>query len=281
MRAGQRTPRSAIAKPIRMPHTSIDDAALIGVTIVVPCFNEESGMVHLRDNLRGAKQILGGKYRVFPILIDDGSTDGTWQAMEDTFTDEMDCELVRQGENRGIAATIWNGIQQARTEIVCSMDCDCTYDPRELKKLLPMLTSDVDLVTGSPYHPDGRVVDVPAFRLALSKAAPVLYRRVLRQKLHTYTSCFRVYRRSAVLDLSLKRGGFLGIPELLGRLDLQGSTIVECPTTLSARVRGKSKMRITRTVAGHLWLLAELLALRAKQELFEGRASERKHARAN
>src|SRR5262249_45432502 len=154
----------------------------------------------------------------------------------------------------------------ARTEIVCSIDCDCTYDPSQLACLVPALTTHTDLVTGSPYHPAGRVFGVPTWRLFLSRTASYLYRRVLRQKLHTYTSCFRVYRRSAVLQLDLKCNGFLGIAELIGKLDLNGFTIAECPANLTARAHGVSKMKTTRVLVGHLFLLCELLVLRAQRQ---------------
>ena len=80
----------------------------------------------------------------------------------------------------------------------------------------------------------------------LSQSASGLYRLVLRQKLHTYTSCFRVYRRSAVLGLDLRDPGYLGIVELVGTLDLAGRTVVEYPTRLEARLLGRSKMKVIR-----------------------------------
>jgi glycosyltransferase involved in cell wall biosynthesis len=229
---------------------------------VVPCFNEESVLPHLRNRLRSVRQLLRREYEVFLILADDGSTDNTWQIMVDLFGSDPDCTLIRQPKNIGVAATILNGIRRAKTEVVCSIDCDCTYDPDELGKLVPRLTTGVDLVTGSPYHPLGRVQEVPRWRLALSKTASGLYRRVLRQKLYTYTSCFRVYRRSAILKLDLRRNGFLGIAELIAKLDLQGSMIVECPTSLQVRVYGTSKLKIVRVLVGHLCFLSQLLALR-------------------
>jgi glycosyltransferase involved in cell wall biosynthesis len=194
--------------------------------------------------------------------------------MLELFGDAPNCTLLRQPKNLGVAATILTGIRRAKTEIVCSIDCDCSYDPHELGTLVPMLTSGVDLVTGSPYHPLGRVVDVPRWRLTLSKTASSLYRHVLRRKLYTYTSCFRVYRRSAILNLDLRRNGFLGIAELIAKLDLQGSMIVECPTSLKARVRGVSKMKIAQVLVGHLYLLCQLLALRGHRELFDSRPTK-------
>ena len=163
----------------------------------------------------------------------------------------------------GLARTIETGIRHAETPVVCSIDCDCTYDPHELGRMIPLLTDGVDLVTASPYHPQGSVRNVPFWRIFLSKSLSKLYRVVLRQKLHTYTSCFRVYRRETALGISVERGGFFGVTEMLGRLDLQGRRIVECPATLDVRVLGRSKMKILLTIMGHLSLLAQLVGLRA------------------
>jgi dolichol-phosphate mannosyltransferase len=77
----------------------------------------------------------------------------------------------------------------------------------------------------------------------------------MRNKLHTYTSCVRVYRKHSVVDLPLTRSGFVGIVELLWRLDQQGGTIAECPAVLTVRTTGRSKMRFVRTALGHLQLL--------------------------
>jgi Glycosyl transferase family 2/Domain of unknown function (DUF3473) len=258
-------PDSATAVPTSMPA----GVQLVkpGLTIVVPCYNERPVLPYLRNTLHSVKRSLGKTYKVQVIFVDDGSTDGTRQSLLELFGSQPDCKVVSQHKNKGVAATILTGIREAQTELVCSIDCDCTYDPHELEKLIPQLTEGVDLVTGSPYHPQGKVFNVPTWRLGLSKVASSLYRLVLRQKLHTYTSCFRVYRRSAVINLDISQTGFLGVAELLGQLDLQGSKIVECPTTLEVRILGESKMKTARTIVGHLYLLTVLLARRVGQEL--------------
>jgi dolichol-phosphate mannosyltransferase len=238
------------------------------ITIVVPCFNEELAVANLHARLQAVKESLGQTYGISTILVDDGSTDQTWELIKSYFGNDPECVLLRQPQNLGLTAAILRGIRTAKTEVVCSIDSDCTYDPEELHKLLPLLTDDVDLVTGSPYHPLGEVRDVPQWRLALSKTASSLYRRVLKHKLYTYTSCFRVYRRSAILSLNLRQNGFLGTAELLGKLEMQGSKIVECPTTLGVRAQGVSKMRTARVMVGHIFLLGRLLAHRGHQKLF-------------
>ena len=128
--------------------------------------------------------------------------------------------------------------------------------------MIPLLGADADLVTASPYHPGGTVRNVPGWRLALSRTLSRLYRLILHHKLSTYTSCCRVYRRNAALQIRVRDTRFLGVAEFLARLDLAGGRIVEYPTTLKVRVLGTSKMKIVRTILGHLGLLVRLTTLR-------------------
>jgi dolichol-phosphate mannosyltransferase len=235
------------------------------VSVIVPCYNEEPGLHHLRDMLHKTLLALGESYELRFLFVDDGSVDGTWPLLNDLFGSWSNCTLLRHDCNRGLTAAFLTGLNAADTEIVCCMDSDCTYDPRELANMLPLLVDGVDVVTASPYHPQGGVRNVPAWRLGLSKVSSFLYRRVLHQKLCTWTSCFRAYRKSALGGLHVGMSGFQGIAEILARLDLRGSRIVEYPTVLDVRAFGQSKMRVLRTIAGHLRLLARLLCLRLFQ----------------
>jgi glycosyltransferase involved in cell wall biosynthesis len=226
------------------------------LTVVVPCFNEAESLTRLAVELRRLRHALAGQYEAEILLVDDGSTDATWQLLHDHFGDDPATRLIRHETNRGIAAAIRTGLAHASAEIVASIDADCTYQPVQLLSLLALMADDVDMVVASPYHPAGKVVGVAGWRLALSRLASRLYALVLRNQLHTYTSCFRVYRKSSVVDLSLSRGGFVGVVELLWQLDRHGGRIVECPAVLSVRTTGQSKMRVARTAFAHLGLLA-------------------------
>jgi dolichol-phosphate mannosyltransferase len=232
-------------------------AELPRLSVVVPCFNEAESLDKLSAELVRLRGALADEYEMELLLIDDGSTDATWRLLQEHFGGEAAIRLVRHDINHGIAAAIGTGIREASAEIVASLDADCTYDPLQLVRLLAELTDDVDVVVASPYHPAGNVIGVPRWRLALSRMASRLYRAVMRNKLHTYTSCFRVYRKRSVVDLPLSRGGFVGIVELLWQLDRRGGTIVECPAVLTVRTTGHSKMRVARTALAHLRLLAQ------------------------
>jgi glycosyltransferase involved in cell wall biosynthesis len=205
---------------------------------------------------------LAPDYHLHVILVDDASRDRTWDVLATLFGTEADTRLYRHQTNQGVAAAIMTGIRHASTPIVCSIDCDCSYDPHELGTMLPLLNDAVDVVTASPYHPAGKVRNVASWRLLLSRAASRLYRIVFRHQLHTYTSCFRVYRRSVVTSIRVSRGGFIGVAEMLAHLERAGARIVEHPTTLEARLLGRSKMKFVRTSLGHLALMAQLAAFR-------------------
>jgi hypothetical protein len=65
-----------------------------------------------------------------------------------------------------------------------------------------------------------------------------------------------------MVDMELSESGFLGVAEMLGRLDLRGGRIVEFPTVLEVRLFGLSKMKTAKTIVGHLKLLSRLTKLR-------------------
>lgn len=243
--------------------TDSSDIPQTPISVVIPCYNEEPTLPYLANTLRSLNQDLTASgYQTEFIFVDDKSKDGTLNKLEELFGSRPNFKIVRHDANQGVAAAILTGIGAADSEIVCSMDCDCTYDPHELLNMLPLLTERVDMVTASPYHEKGGVRNVPEWRLFLSKGASFLYRRVLRSKLKTYTSCFRVYRRSSLIGLKIKEKGFLGVAELLGKLDLKGGNIVEHPAVLEVRLFGFSKMKTIRTIFGHLKLLSQLLKVR-------------------
>ena len=234
------------------------------ISVIVPCFNEEEGIPFLASNLQSLKAELQSQFDTQFILVDDGSSDQTWSLLHKHFADNPDAKLIRHANNQGVSAAIMTGLRYSR-EIACSIDCDCSYDPSELRPMLHMLTSGVDLVTASPYHPAGTVLNVPGWRLLLSRASSALYRLVTGQKLHTFTACVRVYRRSSAVDMPLRYTGFLGVAELLGKMALQRKAIVEHPATLEVRIFGQSKMKVLRTIMGHLRLLGELSLIRLKR----------------
>lgn len=228
------------------------------VTIVVPCYNEENSLGYLGRTLDRFARDNADKFDVSFVFVDDGSKDKTWDGLNALFGPRADCQVVQHRVNRGIAAACLTGIEAAKTETVCVIDADCSFDPARLAVMIPMLEDGVDMVTASPYHKDGGVLNVPAWRLVLSKGASQVYSHILKNKLASYTACFRVYRRSTLLGMQLENYGFTGIAEILARLDQSGARIIECPAVLESRLLGVSKMKVARTIVEHAKLMTQL-----------------------
>ena len=135
------------------------------------------------------------------------------------------------------------------------MDSDCTYDPLLLLPLLDAVTREgYDFATVSPYHPEGHVDGVPAYRLLLSKGISIIYRMLTFRKIYTFTALFRVYKKDVVKTTPIRSNNFIGVTELMLIPLLRGYEVKEIPATLHTRLYGVSKMKTARL--GELAFLA-------------------------
>jgi dolichol-phosphate mannosyltransferase len=221
------------------------------LAIVVPCYNELESITNLKTALRKVVGAFGDTIDVEIVIVDDGSQDGTLEGLRSALSDWNQVQLIAHVENQGIAAAVLTGMYASTSDVVCALDADCSFDPSELQKMFALLSPDVDVVTASPYHPNGQVLAVRDWRITLSRFASIMYRFVFRNQLFTYTSCCRVYRRECLEGLQLKHRGFVGITELLWKLDQKGCRIAEYPATLRSRTTGASKMRVLRVAGQH------------------------------
>jgi dolichol-phosphate mannosyltransferase len=121
------------------------------------------------------------------------------------------------------------------------------------------MTPEVDIVTASPYHPEGAVDGVPAYRLILSQGASLIYRGLLDASIYCYTAMFRAYRRPVLQSVHFQAPGYLAMAEILAEALLQGYTVAEFPTVLRVRQYGQSKAKIARIIRDHLRFQAGLL----------------------
>lgn len=242
------------------------------LSIVVPCYNEIDNIGKLDQELLPILQSLLGT-EVVPeeicssvemVLVDDGSADGTLDALNRTFSERsleaVTTQVIAHGHNRGLGAAIRSGMQHATGNVIITTDSDGTYRFGEISALLACLKPDVDIVTASPYHPNGGVDNVPRYRLILSQGSSLLYRIVVDWHIHTYTALFRAYRRRVIVQVMHTDDGFLGGTELMVKAMLAGFRVAEYPTVLHSRVHGVSKAKLARTIRAHLRFLARTLS---------------------
>jgi dolichol-phosphate mannosyltransferase len=230
----------------------------VELTVVLPFYNEEALLPTLPDVLQRIRESLS-QHDVRIVCVDDGSTDGTAAGLAAL----EGIEVVTHEQNRGPGAAMATGIERATGDAVLIYDSDEAYDATMLEPLVAALAdADADVATLSPYHPDGGVEGVGAFRLLLSRGASFLYRRRLKtgakKALHTYTCAVRAYRLPTARTLLPAPDDFTAAAYLMVRALRSGLSVVEIPAVLQVRSGGASKMRVWRTIRAHLRLLRDL-----------------------
>ncbi len=226
------------------------------VSVIIPCFNEEENVGKMRDELLPVLEQMATQYNLQIIFVDDGSTDCTLASLENTFqpagNSAMHFVFLKHEKNCGLGAALRTGFSAVSGDLVVTTDSDGTYKFSTIPSMLEYLKPGVDMVTASPYHPDGDVVGVPKYRLILSQGASFLYRVLVNWKIHTYTCLFRAYRREVIDTISFQSDGFLAGTELMVKGMLKGYGVAEFPAVLYSRVFGTSKARLVRTIKAHL-----------------------------
>lgn len=242
------------------------------VIIVVPCRDEEAALPSLVTRLRDALPAIEARAsRVEVMLLDDGSTDRTLGVMHEQVRPEDPIRVHHSPRGRGVGGALRLALALTDADVVVTLDADCTYDPAAVPDLLDAIAAGADIATGSPYHPQGHVENVPEWRLTLSRSLSRLYRATIPLSLWTYTSLFRAYRREALTRIAWTADGFLSMTEILVEAAAAGLVLAEVPATLSRRRHGVSKLRTAHVMRDHLRYLASLtLKRRARRRLREG-----------
>jgi dolichol-phosphate mannosyltransferase len=225
------------------------------VSIVIPMHNEREALPDLLKALRSFWETNESQTAFEFLLIDDGSTDETfdfaWREA-DRFPAPM--KVARLSPQEGLGGAVRAGFSFASGEIVVTYDADLPYPLTDLPRLVAAVKAGADIATASPYHPDGIVEGVSAYRLIPSQVVSSLYRlRLLRYpRLFTYTCGFRAYRRSILEAIVPTASGFLATSQMICKGLRAGLSIEEIPSCLRQRTKGTSKMRVLRTALTHL-----------------------------
>lgn len=229
------------------------------LSVVIPCYNEADGIRQLHEKLIPVLDQIATHHQVELLLVDDGSVDDTGRLLEEAFGARPNTRVVRHERNLNLGAAIRTGVAESTGEWIANLDSDCTYDPAILISMLAEVERGADLVSVSPYHPSGRVIGVPAYRLLLSKTLTAIYRVVLQKKIYTFTAMARVYRRAVYHRIASPANDFTAVAEMMLKALKQGLRVTEIPAELSVRRFGESKMKTARVIRAHLGLLRRLL----------------------
>lgn len=250
------------------------------ISIIIPCFNEEDNIPQLAERLGPVLTQLRqeGQRQVEVVFVDDGSSDATFERLQGAFAADPDTQIVRHPYNQGLGEALRTGLKAARGQVIVTTDSDGTYDFAAIPRLLAALEPGIDVVTASPYHPQGGVGALPAYRLALSRGCSMIYRLLVDRHIYTYTAIFRAYRRPVLENVDWGSRGYLAVTRMLVEARLKGYRVAEVPLVLNVRRYGQSKAKVARIMRDHLRYQMGLLLRQVTSRLKGQSWAEARHA---
>ena len=200
----------------------------MGVSIVIPAYNEEKAISTV------ISQASGMKLKKEIIVVDDGSTDLTWEIARKA----RGVKVLRHRRNRGKANALRTGIGEASFENIVTLDADCTYPASYIPRLLKELEGN-DLVIGSRFM--GKNRDMPALNSLGNRVFSLMITILTRRRVSDSSSGMRAFRKGLWHSLGMRARNLEGEVEMTTRCLRRGLRVSEVPVPYRERV-GKSKL---------------------------------------
>ena len=215
------------------------------ISVIVPAFNERESLPELSAWIARVMQENGYSYEV--LIVDDGSTDGSWDTVRELAGADPHVHGLRFLRNYGKSAALYCGFERAQGDVVFTMDADLQDSPDELPEMYRMITEQgYDLVSGWKQHRKDNALtkNLP------SKLYNATARRVTGIKLHDMNCGLKAYRNEVVKHIEVYGEMHRYIPYLAKNAGY--TKIGEKPVQHAKRKYGKSKFGMNRFVNGFL-----------------------------
>jgi glycosyltransferase involved in cell wall biosynthesis len=208
-------------------------------SIVVPLHNEQENVTDLYDRLKAVMEANGESFEI--VLVDDGSTDNTFNLLREIAAVDSRITVVKLRRNFGQTAGLAAGFDHARGEYIIAMDGDLQHDPADIPIFLEKIAEGYDIVSGWRK----RRIDNLWLRRIPSLCANWLMARLSGVDIHDFGTTFKAYRREILEQVPLYGELHRFIPALAS---WHGASIVEVPIRNVNRERGASHYGLSRTL---------------------------------
>ena len=218
------------------------------ISVVVPLYNEEESLPELYRWIEKVMKVNGFSFEV--IFVNDGSTDNSWQVIEDLSKQSENVKGIKFRRNYGKSPALYCGFKEAQGDVVITMDADLQDSPDEIPGLYKMITEDgYDLVSGykqKRYDPLSKTLPTKLFNATARKISGI-------HNLHDFNCGLKAYRRDVIKNIEVYGEMHRYIPYLAKNagFDKIGEKVVHH----QARKYGKSKFGLNRFFNGYLDLI--------------------------
>jgi len=234
------------------PQRSNRRKALYELSVVVPLYNEVESIEELARELGNVLVPLRLPFEV--VFVDDGSTDGSFDLLKRIQRHNRHYSIIRFRRNYGKSAALSVGFQHAQGAYIITLDADLQDDPTEIPRIVDLLRSDYDLVSGwkkKRFDPASKTIPSRVFNFVVSALTGI--------KIHDFNCGLKGYRREVVRDIRVYGELHRYIPVLA---HWAGYRVGEVVVQHRPRKYGTTKFGLGRFWKGFLDLLTVLFTTR-------------------
>lgn len=176
------------------------------------------------------------------IIVDDCSSDGSWNVLEKLASQEPRVKIFRHEVNQGKGAALRTGISKAEAELVLIQDADLEYDPTEYETLIaPIRNNKADVVFGSRFTGAGAHRVLYFWHSVGNRFLTMLSNMFTNLNLTDMETCYKVFRREVIQKVQIQENRFGFEPEITAKVAKLGVRIYEVPISYYGRTYAEGK----------------------------------------
>lgn len=222
------------------------------ISVVIPLLNEALGLKEVHREVTSVLNNLKVAYEI--IFVDDGSTDRSFRVLEKLSNKENNIKVIQFTRTYGKSAALAAGFQEARGDIIITMDADLQDNPEEIPHLMARMEEGFDLVSGWRYKRKDNF-----FKKISSRVFNIVTSFLTGLKIHDFNCGLKAYKREVVKGIRLYGELHRFIPALVS---WQGYRVGEVKVEHRPRKYGKTKFGTSRFFSGFFDLLTTLFITR-------------------
>ena len=192
------------------------------ISVVIPCFNEKDTISEIIEKVKKEN-----KYNKEIIVIDDFSTDGTREILNDKISEKID-KIILNDKNFGKGYSVRRGIKEATGDIILIQDADLEYDPFDYPRLIePIIKGNADVVYGSRFIGSDEKRVLYFWHSVGNFFLTTLSNMLSNLNLTDMENCYKVFKSDIIKNIDLKENRFGFEPEVTAKISKKNLKIYE------------------------------------------------------